>query len=182
LALNLPPFSVKGVTMRLTAIALSLTLLAVVPASAQAPAPAQAPPVQHPYGLDPYKPSDAALLRNYGATLVAQTPLLELAKLDPYKPSDAALLRQIGGAIPLWGLVWYPAPSGFAPLTPFPATGTTGENLSPAGQSADIIGIPPNDRLPPARVLPDRIPEHDPLPRLGPQSPARTLQANATGQ
>ena len=76
----------------------------------------------HPYGLDPYKPSDAALLRDYGETLVAQTPLSELQKLDPYKPSHAALLRNLGGAIPLWGIVWYPGPvpaslSPFAPQT-----------------------------------------------------------------
>ena len=37
----------------------------------------------HPYGLDPYKPSDAAILRTYGGTLVQQTPLLELRQLDP---------------------------------------------------------------------------------------------------
>lgn len=103
--------------MRLTAIAITVTLLAAVPASGQAPASAE-----HPYGLDPYNPSDAELLRNYGATLVAQTDLLELRKLDPYKPSHAALLRQLGGAIPLWGLAWYPSPIP-APLTPFPTTG-----------------------------------------------------------
>ena len=72
----------------------------------------------HPYGLDPYKPSDAALLRDYGDTLVAQTPLSELQKLDPYKPSHAALLRDLGGAIPLWGIVWYPGPVP-ASLSPF---------------------------------------------------------------
>lgn len=74
---------------------------------------------EHPYGLDPYKPSDAALLRDYGDTLVAQTPLAELRKLDPYKPSHAALLRDLGGAIPLWGVVWYPGPVPLS-LTPFP--------------------------------------------------------------
>jgi hypothetical protein len=91
--------------MRLTAIAIFVTLLAVVPASGQSPASAQLP-----YGLDPYKPSDAALLRQYGDTLLAQTPLLELRKLDPYIPSHAALLRQLGGGLPLWGLGWYPSP------------------------------------------------------------------------
>ena len=101
--------------MRLTVIAFIVTLLAVVPASGQTPAPA---PPQHPYGLDPYNPSDAALLREYGVTLVAQTPLVELRKLDPYKPSHAALLRQLGGGIPLWGWAWYASP-GPAPLTPF---------------------------------------------------------------
>jgi hypothetical protein len=117
----------KGVIMRLAAIAIAVTLIAVVPASGQAPASAQ-----HPYGLDPYKPSDAALLRDYGVTLVAQTPLSELRKLDPYKPSHAALLRGLGGAFPVWGLAWYagyPAPIS-APLTPFPTSGST--SLLPA--------------------------------------------------
>lgn len=104
--------------MRLTAIAIVVTLLAAVPASGQTPEPAE-----HPYGLDPYNPSDAALLREFGVTLVAQTPLEELRKLDPYKPSHAALLRQLGGGIPLWGFGWYGPLS--APLTPFPATGLT---------------------------------------------------------
>ena len=72
------------------------TLFAVTPGFAQQPS------APHPYGLDPYKPRDAALLRNYGATLVGLTPLLELHKLDPYVPSQAALLRQLGGAMPLW--------------------------------------------------------------------------------
>lgn len=107
--------------MRLTANAIIVTLLAVVPASGQAPAVPPAP-VEHPYGLDPYNPSDAALLREYGVTLVAQTPIEELRKLDPYKPSHAALLRQLGGGIPLWGWSWYASP-GPEPLTPFPQTG-----------------------------------------------------------
>jgi hypothetical protein len=104
--------------MRLTALVISATLLAVVPASGQEP-----PPEQHPYGLDPYNPSDAALLRDYGVTLVSQTPISELRKLDPYKPSHAALLRQLGGGIPLWGWAWYASP-GPAPLTPFPPAGS----------------------------------------------------------
>ena len=107
--------------MRFIAAAIIATLIAVVPASGQAPAPAP-PSAQHPYGLDPYNPSDAALLREYGVTLVAQTPLVELRKLDPYKPSHAALLRQLGGGIPLWGWAWYASP-GPAPLTPFPEAG-----------------------------------------------------------
>jgi hypothetical protein len=114
--------------MRLTAIAIVMTLLVVVPASGQSP-----PPVQHPYGLDPYKPSDAALLRDYGATLVTQTPLLELHKLDPYKPSDAALLRQLGGGIPLWSLLWYPPVP--ASLTPFQTSGI----LSPPPVTGPVL-------------------------------------------
>lgn len=71
-----------------------------------------------PYGLDPYKPTDAWWLRNYGAVLVSQTPLLDLTKLDPYKPSDAALIRELGGALP----VWY---GGLLPVTPDPSSTQT---------------------------------------------------------
>jgi hypothetical protein len=75
----------------------------------------------HPYQLDPYKPSEAALLRSYGATLVSQTPLSELKQLDPYKPSHAALLR-LGGALPLW-FVWseWPVAAPFPVARPFDA-------------------------------------------------------------
>ena len=88
--------------MRLTAIVTAMVLSPLALAWAQTPTP-----VQHPYGLDPYKPSDAELLRKYGSVLATQTPLLELRKLDPYKPSHAALLRALGGAMPLW-TIWYP--------------------------------------------------------------------------
>ena len=74
--------------MRVTAILMTVALLAAAPAAAQTSIPEE-----HPYGLDPYKPSDAAILRTWGSTLVAQTPLLELRHLDPYKPSHAALLE-----------------------------------------------------------------------------------------
>jgi hypothetical protein len=105
--------------MRLILTAIIVTLWLIVPASAQTPSCEQAPAsTTHPYGFDPYKPSDATLLRDYGATLVAHTPLQELRRLDPYKPSDAALLRELGGAFPLWGLEWYWGPVP-APLTPF---------------------------------------------------------------
>jgi hypothetical protein len=105
--------------MRFILIAIIVTSWLIVPASAQTPSCEQAPAsTTHPYGFDPYKPSDATLLRDYGATLVAHTPLQELRRLDPYKPSDAALLRELGGAFPLWGLEWYWAPVP-APLTPF---------------------------------------------------------------
>ena len=105
--------------MRFILFAIFVTLWLVAPASAQTPSCEQAPAsTTHPYGFDPYKPSDATLLRDYGATLVAHTPLQELRRLDPYKPSDAALLRGLGGAFPLWGLEWYWGPVP-APLTPF---------------------------------------------------------------
>ncbi len=122
--------------MRLTAIAIVVTLLAVVPASGQTPEPAPCRAAQeHPYGLDPYNPSDAALLREYGVTLVAQTPLVELRKLDPYKPSHAALLRQLGGGIPLWGWAWYASP-GPAPLTPFSPVALMS---SPTATTRDLV-------------------------------------------
>ncbi len=72
----------------------------------------------HPYGLDPYRPSDAAWLRNYGAVLAAQTPIRDLAALDPYRPTHAAVVRQLGGAIPLWTVDWFPVSPMFGPLTP----------------------------------------------------------------
>ena len=106
--------------MRMTASALITTFVLAGHAYAQTPA--------QPYDLDRYKPSEAALLRNYGDTLVAQTPLLELRHLDPYKPSHAALLQQIGGGLPLWGGVWYP----FASAPTFVAAPPTTPELFPA--------------------------------------------------
>jgi hypothetical protein len=98
-------------TMRLTAIALLLTFVAFAPVSGQTAAV-----IQYPYGLDPYNPRDAEILRNYGSVLVAQTPLSELRKLDPYNPHHLALLRSLGGGIPLWA-PWYlgPTPASFTP-------------------------------------------------------------------
>jgi hypothetical protein len=93
----------------------SLTFVATAPAAAQTPT--QTPEV-HPYGLDPYAPSDAMWLRSYGAALVAQTPMLELAALDPYKPSNAALIRQVGGAIPICCLDWFWPGPVLAPMMP----------------------------------------------------------------
>jgi hypothetical protein len=57
---------------------------------------------------DSYKPSDLAIIRNYGGTVLAQVPLGALLKLDPYVPTEAALLRHVGGAIPLWAFGTYP--------------------------------------------------------------------------
>jgi hypothetical protein len=94
-------------------------LLACASASGQGLAPSQ-----NPYALDPYRPSDADLLRRYGSVLLAQTPLAEIRKLDPFNPSDAALLRELGGGIPLWGL-WYPPFPG--PLVFPSAASATGE-------------------------------------------------------
>lgn len=99
--------------------ALALVALAVLLAAGSVSAQGQA--AAHPYQLDPYKPSEAALLRSYGATLVSQTPLSELKQLDPYKPSHAALLR-LGGALPVW-FVW----SEWPVMAPFPVTRPSGE-------------------------------------------------------
>lgn len=86
----------------------ALFVVSTATASAQTSAPV------HPFGLDPYKPSDAALLREFGLALVTQTPVHELAKLDPYKPSHAALLR-LGGALPVWAIGWPTAMVVFDP-------------------------------------------------------------------
>jgi hypothetical protein len=142
--------------MRLTLIAAIVILFASPSAFAQ----------QHPYDLDPYKPSDAALLRNYGSVLVGLTPLLELRRLDPYVPSQAALLRQLGGALPLW-VGWYPpvpVPAPAAPLTPFAGTTTPQRPAS----NITVIIVSPRDRQPPRQL--HRIPL--------PQPPVRV----ATGQ
>jgi hypothetical protein len=103
---------------RVLSTAIAAIVLSAAPAFAQAPSRAQ-----HPYDLDPYKPSDLALLRGYGGTLVTLTPLSELRKLDPYVPSHAALLQQLGAGLPLWGLSGYPWYAPVVPaasLTPFP--------------------------------------------------------------
>ena len=96
----------------------------------------------YPYGLDPYNPSDAWWLRQYGSVLVAQTPILELRQLDPFKPSEAALLRALGGGIPLWAL-WYPPAPMPVPLTPFSMAG----DVLPSGSATNIfivVGQPPS--------------------------------------
>lgn len=95
--------------MRTIALFGVITILSSLPASAQSQP-------SHPYGLDPYKPSDAAVLRNYGPVLVAETPLLELGGLDPYNPTEAALLRQIGNGVPQCCILVGGTP-GFGPLT-----------------------------------------------------------------
>lgn len=148
----------RVLSMRLTAVII-LTLLAAAPASAQ-----------YPYDLDPYKPSDAAWLRTYGATLVAQTPLLELRRLDPYVPSQAALLRQLGGAMPWW-VGWYlpfSPPPTFAPLTPFPRT----QAVIPSRPSVVVITVAPNARpLLPQRQDRQREPDQLRRPELRPVPP-----------
>jgi len=128
-----------------------------------------------PYGLDPYKPSDAALLRNYGAALVAQTPLLQLSELDPYKPSHAELLRQVGGAMPLWShFAWYPNTPAPAPLmAPTNATVATGPG------SGLVIFVPSPSQRPGAGVPLRPLPVPPPPPQAPRVAPDTSIQRAA---
>jgi len=143
-------------------VLIALVLLALSPAVglSQNPAPGR------PYGLDPFNPSDAAFLRNYGPALVSQTPLLELRQLDPFNPSDAALLRQIGGAIPLWGLAWYPWVGGVAPVQPSSALwpSRAGSEPVPTGPVMKVAEIGRQASLPPVTVDPERLRELSNVP------------------
>jgi hypothetical protein len=129
---------------------------------------AQSPVSVYPYGLDPYKPSDAWWLRQYGSVLVAQTPILELRKLDPFKPSEAALLRDLGGGIPLWAL-WYPPAPMPAPLTPFSMVG----EVLPAGGATNVfivVGQPPSGATSAAPVSTPAPPPGGVVTALRPES------------
>jgi hypothetical protein len=149
-------------------------LFAAAPAAAQTVVPEL-----HPYGLDPYKPSDAAILRSWGGTLVAQTPLLELRQLDPYKPSHAELLRQLGNGIPQWShFSWYPNAPVPAPLmqpaTPPPASAARQPAVAPA--NGVIILVPPGGQSLSPRISPPLpIPPapRQQLPRSAPGGPVR---------
>jgi hypothetical protein len=111
-----------------------LVLLILFPVSVSAE-PSRCPPAPSgPMTFDAYNPSHLSILRNYGATMLAQAPLDTLLKLDPYVPVEGALLRQLGGAIPVWSyppLTWYPpaAPGGpcvsIPEVTPLPAVLTS---------------------------------------------------------
>ena len=149
--------------MRYFAIVITGALLAATPAAAQTQVPEL-----HPYGLDPYKPSDAAILRNYGGTLLAQTPMLELRQLDPYKPSHADLLRQLGNGIPQWShFNWYPNAPVPAPLM-LPAT-------PPPMSAASQPGVTPSNTLAP-RPSPERPREALPVPQLPqPRAPGSVI-------
>jgi hypothetical protein len=147
--------------MRLRALVTTFALFTAAPAFAQTVVPEL-----HPFGLDPYKPSDAALLRSYGSTLLAQTPLLELRQLDPYKPSHATLLRQIGNGIPQWShFNWYPGTPAPAPLM-MPSTPPAMTAAGPAGPTAGnvvVVLIPQNGgQLTVPRLSPER--PFQPLP------------------
>jgi hypothetical protein len=86
-------------------VATLIAFLFAVPALASAQTGPCAP---RPLAFDPYKPSDLAILRQFGGSVLAHAPLSSLLQLDPYVPSEALLLRQYGGALPLWPFVWYP--------------------------------------------------------------------------
>ena len=67
-----------------------------------------APCAPHWDEFDPYKPSDLALVRQFGGSVLAHAPFATLLQLDPYVPIQGELLRQHGGALPVWGFAWYP--------------------------------------------------------------------------
>ena len=93
-------------------VALFVGFLLTAPALASAQT---GPCPSRPLGFDPYKPSNLAVLRQFGGSVLASAPFSSLLQLDPYVPSEAMLLRQYGGALPLWPFVWYPAyfPPGY---------------------------------------------------------------------
>jgi hypothetical protein len=71
--------------------------------------------------FDRYKPSHLSIIRNYGGTMLAHAPVETLLKLDPYVPTEAALLRQLGGSIPVWLLppfAWHPPMVHASPCVP----------------------------------------------------------------
>jgi hypothetical protein len=173
----------RGGTMRYITIVIAGALLAATPATAQTVVPEL-----HPYGLDPYKPSDAAILRNYGGTLLAQTPLLELRQLDPYKPSHAELLRQVGNGIPQWShLSWYPNAPVPAPLM-LPSTPPAMSAAAQAGATQGnvlVILVPPNGQTVTPRISPERprvplpVPPQ-PQPRAPGSAPGGPVRARLT--
>jgi hypothetical protein len=95
---------------------------------------------------DPYKPSDAAIVRNYGGAVVTHLPLSMLLKLDPYVPSQAELLRQVGNGVPVWGVYpWHPyAPSpaasaSVADCAPPPSAHVSEPAATPLTSFADVM-------------------------------------------
>lgn len=108
--------------MRLTIIAAVLFVPALSTAQSR-------PCAQYPLGFDPYKPSHLAIVRTYGASVLAQAPLDALLRLDPYVPTEAALLRQMGGALPFWA---YPAYPWYPPMQPSSPCESVRETTTPA--------------------------------------------------
>lgn len=117
--------------MRFALLGIGL-LLVITPAEAQVN-----PCLGHTLGFDPYKPSDAAVIRQYGGAVMSQVPLTTLLRLDPYVPSQAELLRQVGNGIPAWmPYWWYPA----APASPAPAGAAP--DCAPAPQPESAAAAP----------------------------------------
>lgn len=117
-----------------------------------------------PLGLtyDPYKPSDIAIVRQYGGAVLSQVPVSTLMKLDPYVPSQGELLRQVGGGIPLWaayGWPYAPAPA-LADCPPAVAFATSrpsadaAPSVAPITRFADVMAVLKRD---PASVQPPSV-------------------------
>jgi hypothetical protein len=141
--------------MRVATIGFGL-LLFTTSASAQV---APCPPLGVNY--DPYKPSDLAIMREYGGTILAQAHPSVLLKLDPYVPSQGELLRQLGRGIPLWpaypGYVHASAPHSPdcapspRPSAPEPETASA----RPLARLADVVAVlerEPTPTSPPVAV------------------------------
>jgi hypothetical protein len=117
-----------------------------------------------PLGLtyDPYKPSDIAIVRQYGGAVLSQVPISTLMKLDPYVPSQGELLRQVGGGIPLWaayGWPYAPAPAlaDCPPAVAFAASRSSADavpSAAPLTRFADVMTMLKRD---PATVQPASV-------------------------
>lgn len=88
---------------------------------------------------DPYRPSHQAIVRNYGATMLAHAPLSTLLAFDTYSPSEAALLRQLGGAIPLWPYPGYPSWPGYSVALPPYRIAPPTSPCEPAREAAEPV-------------------------------------------
>ena len=94
---------------------------------------AQVPCASLPLAYDPYKPSDVAIVRQYGGAVMSQVPLSTLLKLDPYVPSQGELLRLVGRGIPVW--MTYP---GYPAAPPPPAADCPPASGPPARSAAPL--------------------------------------------
>jgi hypothetical protein len=116
-----------------------------------------------PVRFDPYKPSHLAVVRAYGASVMASAPLEALLELDPYVPTHAALLREMGGALPFWAYASYPT-LGFPPCEKIPrssAAETSDETMAWSFTStAEVLA-----------TLQQRRPAVEPGPAVGTTAP-----------
>ena len=141
-------------------ICLALLLFAT-PALAQ-PSPCTAPRTDV-LAFDPYKPSDLAIVRNYGGTVLAQAPLSALLALDPYVPTHGELLRQLGRAIPWWavpGYVWYPPVPKRSECEPAPETPNAMAGMAVTTSAGALTSL---DQV--LTALPRRTPSPAPIAR-----------------